>query len=112
MDIEKVEEEYRTPEPEVSEPEVSEPEVSDNEAAERKMTRRTKREISERLRFSILLRDGFRCHACGRSPLNSPGVELHVDHVIPWSQGGETLKDNLITKCKECNLGKGNAFDK
>jgi hypothetical protein len=80
--------------------------------AAEKGRRRTKRDISERLRFSILLRDGFRCISCGRSPLKSPGVELHVDHKIPWSKGGETVPDNLETKCKECNLGKGNAFDK
>jgi hypothetical protein len=80
--------------------------------AAEKGRRRTKRDISERLRFSILLRDGFRCISCGRSPLKSPGVELHVDHIIPWSNGGETVPDNLETKCKECNLGKGNAFDK
>lgn len=72
--------------------------------------RRTKRDISERLRFSILLRDGFRCLACGRSPLKSPGVELHVDHIVPWSMGGETVPENLGTKCADCNLGKGNAF--
>lgn len=77
-----------------------------------KKTHRTKRNISERLRFRILLRDGFRCKSCGRSPLNSPGVELHVDHILPWSMGGETIPENLETKCKECNLGKGNAFDK
>lgn len=74
-------------------------------------TRRTKREISERLRFSILMRDGFRCQSCGKSPITSPGVELHVDHILPWSKGGETVLENLQTKCKECNLGKGNAFD-
>jgi 5-methylcytosine-specific restriction endonuclease McrA len=72
--------------------------------------RRTNRGISDRLRFSILLRDGFRCHACGRSPIGSPGIVLHVDHIIPWSIGGETLPDNLETKCLQCNLGKGNAF--
>lgn len=77
-----------------------------------KKTHRTKRNISERLRFRILLRDGFRCKSCGRSPLNSAGVELHVDHILPWSMGGETIPENLETKCKECNLGKGNAFDK
>ncbi len=48
-----------------------------------KLKQRTKRNISERLRFSILLRDGFRCQSCGRSPINSPGIELQVDHVLP-----------------------------
>jgi 5-methylcytosine-specific restriction endonuclease McrA len=73
---------------------------------------KTKREISDRLRFSILLRDGFRCQSCGRSPISRPGIELHVDHIIPWSKGGESIRENLQTKCSECNLGKGNAFDR
>ncbi|HEO72215.1 MAG TPA: HNH endonuclease [Candidatus Hydrogenedentes bacterium] len=72
---------------------------------------RTKREISERVRFSILLRDGFKCGACGASPLANPGTELHVDHVVPWSKGGETEPENLATKCSRCNLGKGDAFE-
>ena len=73
--------------------------------------RRTRREISERQRFRVLLRDGFRCTACGASPLRSVNIDLHVDHIIPWSKGGETIDENLTTKCKPCNLGKGNAFD-
>jgi 5-methylcytosine-specific restriction endonuclease McrA len=35
------------------------------------------------------------------------GVELHVDHVTPWSKGGETTLANLQTLCNKCNLGKG-----
>lgn len=72
---------------------------------------KTKREISDRLRFKILMRDGFTCRSCGRSPVKELGVELHVDHIIPWSKGGETVPENLETKCKKCNLGKGNAFN-
>ena len=71
---------------------------------------KTKREISDRLRFRILMRDGFTCKTCGASPSKNLGVELHVDHVIPWSKGGETVDSNLQTKCAQCNLGKGNAF--
>lgn len=73
--------------------------------------KRTSHAISHRLRFRILLRDGFTCRKCGASPLKSPGVELHVDHIVPWSKGGETVNDNLETKCAKCNLGKGNIFD-
>ena len=73
--------------------------------------RRTRREISDRQRFRILVRDGFRCMACGASPINQPGIELHVDHIVPWSKGGETTDDNLQCKCSKCNLGKGNAFN-
>jgi Homing endonuclease associated repeat/HNH endonuclease len=75
------------------------------------LKRRTRREISDRQRFRILVREGFRCKSCGASPLMQPGVELHVDHILPWSKGGETTDDNLESKCKQCNLGKGNAFN-
>lgn len=77
----------------------------------RPQARRTKREITERMRFRILLRDGFRCGACGASPLENRGTDLHVDHIMPWSKGGETVPGNLATKCSRCNLGKGDAFE-
>lgn len=77
----------------------------------KKVVHKTKREISDRLRFRILMRDGFACQSCGRSPQLERGVELHVDHIKPYSKGGETVIENLQTKCKKCNLGKGNAFE-
>jgi 5-methylcytosine-specific restriction endonuclease McrA len=73
--------------------------------------RRTNRNISDRMRFRILSRDGFTCQSCGASPIKERGVELHVDHILPWSKGGETIEENLQAKCKQCNLGKGNAFN-
>jgi hypothetical protein len=66
------------------------------------------RTISLRLRFSVFLRDGFRCTSCGKSPLTHPGIELHCDHILPWSKGGKTIMTNLKTLCSQCNLGKGN----
>jgi 5-methylcytosine-specific restriction endonuclease McrA len=76
-----------------------------------KTKKRTTRNISDRKRFYILMRDGFTCKSCGASPIKDMGVSLHVDHIIPWSKGGETEDNNLQTKCKTCNLGKGNAFN-
>jgi len=89
----------------------AERETADSTIQRASAKRRTRREISERQRFRILVRDGFRCRACGASPLTQRGIELHVDHILPWSKGGETTDDNLQTKCKQCNLGKGNAFN-
>ncbi|NTV30014.1 MAG: HNH endonuclease [Candidatus Omnitrophica bacterium] len=36
------------------------------------------------------------------------GLELHVDHKEPFSKQGKTVLENLETKCRDCNLGKGN----
>jgi hypothetical protein len=69
-------------------------------------TRRTPRDINQRLRFKVLQRDHFKCVYCGRSPATDPAVVLHVDHIIPWSKGGETVIENLQTLCSKCNLGK------
>lgn len=66
----------------------------------------TTRSISQRIRYKVLSRDNFKCCACGASPAKDPSVELHVDHIIPWSKGGETTIDNLQTLCSKCNLGK------
>ena len=67
---------------------------------------KTSRDINTTLRFKVLKRDNFKCCACGASPAKNPNVELHVDHIIPWSKGGETTIDNLQTLCSKCNLGK------
>lgn len=68
----------------------------------------TSRSIGPRLRFQIFKRDNYRCCICGASPKARDDVELHIDHIIPWSKGGETLESNLQTLCSSCNLGKGN----
>lgn len=67
---------------------------------------RTSRDINLRLRFKVLQRDNFKCCLCGASPAKDSTVELHIDHIKPWSKGGETVLDNLQTLCSKCNLGK------
>lgn len=61
-----------------------------------------------KLRFEVFKWDGFRCQYCGRSPNNDVNVVLHLDHIHPKSKGGPDTKDNFITSCLECNIGKGN----
>lgn len=65
------------------------------------------RSLSLALRYKVLCRDRFRCQICGRSPAKDIGVELHVDHIIPWSKGGQNTEENLRALCFDCNLGKG-----
>lgn len=69
--------------------------------------RRTKRKIPFQLRYKVLKRDKYKCRCCGSSPSDDKRVKLHIDHIKPWSQGGESVMGNLQTLCRECNLGKG-----
>jgi len=85
----------------------SEIEPADTPDENKSRSRKTARDPSLRLRFKVLKRDNFRCRQCGASPARSLGVELHVDHMVPWSKGGPTTFENLQTLCSECNLGKG-----
>ena len=87
---------------------IKEPALGVAKAATARQPKRTPREINLRLRFRVLQRDRFTCVACGRSPATVPGLVLHVDHIVPWSRGGETIIKNLQTLCEPCNLGKGN----
>lgn len=63
--------------------------------------------VSKRLRYEILRRDGFKCRYCGRK---SDEVALDVDHVVPSSLGGPDTPTNLVSACKDCNLGKGTSI--
>jgi hypothetical protein len=65
------------------------------------------RSIPLALRYKILCRDKFRCVICGASPAKDVTVELHVDHIHPWSLRGPNVEENLRTLCFKCNLGKG-----
>ena len=73
--------------------------------------RKTGRYPSLRLRYKVLKRDNFSCKLCGASPAKNPKVELHIDHITPWSKDGETIIENLQTLCSKCNLGKSNLND-
>lgn len=62
-----------------------------------------RKSLPPKLRFSILRRDGFRCHYCGA---DSSRAALEVDHIVPVAQGGLNEPANLITACEACNQGK------
>jgi len=85
-------------------------ETSTSEAGSKELSssssRRTPRKINWRLRATVLIRDNCICKMCGASPSKDPSVTLHIDHIKPWSKGGETVIDNLQTLCVVCNMGK------
>lgn len=80
------------------------PQSSESEGVQPRQ-RRTPRNINWRLRALVLMRDGARCQLCGTGVQD--GATLHVDHIHPWSRGGETVLDNLQILCEKCNIGKG-----
>ena len=82
------------------------PECGLKKSSNKKMHTRV---ISDKLRYQVLKRDNFKCCACGASPAKDPSVELHIDHIIPWSKGGKTTIENLQTLCSRCNLGKSDS---
>lgn len=63
-----------------------------------------KERIPVNLRRRVIERDGYHCVYCDEDLTNG---EIHMDHVIPESQGGTTTYDNLQVTCRKCNLAKG-----
>jgi len=59
--------------------------------------------ISAKTRFSVMKRDGFRCHYCGAA---APDATLVIDHIVPVAAGGTNDEGNLLTSCETCNSGK------
>lgn len=63
--------------------------------------------IKKSVRIRVLMRDGHACQYCGARA--SEGAVLHVDHVKPVCRGGTNDEGNLVTSCRDCNLGKGSS---
>lgn len=61
--------------------------------------------VSDKMRFSIYARDGYRCRNCG---VSERYAKLEIDHIIPIAKGGKSTYDNLQTLCHKCNVEKGN----
>ncbi|MGH7892637.1 MAG: HNH endonuclease, partial [Thermodesulfobacteriota bacterium] len=55
-------------------------------------------------RINIFRRDGGACQYCTKKFSRS---ELTIDHVVPRSQGGRSVWDNVVCCCVDCNRKKG-----
>jgi 5-methylcytosine-specific restriction endonuclease McrA len=51
----------------------------------------------QRLRITVLERDGWRCQACGTR------TNLDVHHIKSRALGGPDSADNLIVLCRQCH---------
>jgi HNH endonuclease len=56
-----------------------------------------KQHAHSRLRGKVLERDGEKCLICETE------TQLTMQHVTPYSYGGETTLRNLVTLCNDCN---------
>jgi 5-methylcytosine-specific restriction endonuclease McrA len=72
------------------------------EEADLKRERGKARELRESQWWKRRLARG-KCHYCGRA---FPPRGLTMDHVVPVSRGGKTIRGNVVPCCKECNNAK------
>lgn len=63
--------------------------------------------ISRTLREYVVRRAQGLCEYCQTS--ERLGIEMEIDHIVPESDGGETIPENLCLACISCNSRKGSA---
>lgn len=64
------------------------------------------KEEQKSARYSIYLRDEFKCVYCGASPIED-GIKLVLDHITPYCISQDSTMYNLVTCCDKCNMVKG-----
>lgn len=62
------------------------------------------RTFDQREKWITYERQGYKCAMCGE-PFEF--AEMHGDHIVPWSKGGQTVLANCQMLCRDCNLSKG-----
>ncbi|NUQ77797.1 MAG: HNH endonuclease [Polyangiaceae bacterium] len=65
--------------------------------------------IGRTLREEVIREGRYRCGYCLTSA-RVTGTPMEIDHIIPESLGGLTVKENLWPTCSMCNDHKGNRF--
>ena len=72
------------------------------------------REMTKDINYSLadwkaaMVHFGGACAFCGKPEGRAKDNKLDRDHLIPVSQGGKTIRSNIIPACRKCNRGRGN----
>lgn len=55
-------------------------------------------------------KQGHKCPCCVKNGIDTEYdfSEMQGDHILPWSEGGRTVDDNLQMLCRKCNNDKSN----
>ena len=64
--------------------------------------------VPNSVRYQVLKSANGKCVLCG---ISATEAALHVDHIVPRSEGGTNDIENLQCLCEQCNLGKSNKDD-
>lgn len=62
--------------------------------------------ISKAVRSRVAAAAKYRCEYCQTSQMIS-GAQMHIEHIIPTVQGGNSEINNLCFACAWCNSYKG-----
>ena len=84
------------------------PELYRDRTRERKDHRDNKKKAGDKRLYKIILKwrnePDFYCYYCQKQ---FPTQGLHVDHIVPYSKGGNHTTDNVCKACSKCNESKG-----
>ena len=56
----------------------------------------------ENIKSYVRKRDNYTCCKCNKHIKNLKNMKLQVHHILPKSQGGTNILNNLITLCEKC----------
>lgn len=61
------------------------------------------RQFDRRDALSAYEKQGHKCPMCGET---FEFEAMQADHIVPWSKGGKSVKENCQMLCRDCNLKK------
>jgi len=80
--------------------------ISDTPITKENTERERRHIVPTHIKLSVWKRDGGKCVKCGASN------ELHFDHILPFSKGGTSLKEeNVQLLCARHNLQKSDKIE-
>ena len=68
------------------------------------------RAFDEKTALEVYEEQGHKCvgHNCPENGRELDFSEMEADHIVPWSKGGKTVKENCQMLCRHCNRTKSN----